>query len=65
MTTKQIVALLPSSAECSPRLSGVQLHQETHEAKIGPLELHVQEKEARQLPVWLGVARRRRRAALR
>ena len=30
--------------------------KETHQAKIGPLELSVKEKEPVNLPVWAGVA---------
>jgi TRAP-type C4-dicarboxylate transport system permease small subunit len=30
--------------------------KETHEAKIGPLELSVKEKETINIPVWAGVA---------
>ncbi|MGJ7495069.1 hypothetical protein ACSFA8_08335 [Variovorax sp. RT4R15] len=30
--------------------------KETHQAKIGPLELSVKEKETINLPVWAGVA---------
>jgi uncharacterized membrane protein len=29
--------------------------KETHEAKIGPLELRVQDKETVNIPVWAGV----------
>jgi len=29
--------------------------KETHEAKIGPLELSVKEKETVNIPVWAGV----------
>jgi hypothetical protein len=29
--------------------------KETHEAKIGPLELQVKEKETVNVPVWAGV----------
>ena len=29
--------------------------QETHEAKIGPLELSVKDKETVNVPVWVGV----------
>jgi hypothetical protein len=28
--------------------------KETHEAKIGPLEFQVKEKETRNVPVWAG-----------
>jgi hypothetical protein len=34
---------------------GFSYTKETHEAKIGPLELQVKEKEYVNLPVWLGV----------
>jgi hypothetical protein len=30
--------------------------KETHEAKLGPLELSVKEKETVNVPVWAGVA---------
>ena len=30
--------------------------KETHEAKLGPLELQVKEKEHVNIPVWAGVA---------
>jgi len=30
--------------------------KETHEAKIGPLELSVKDKETVNIPVWAGVA---------
>ncbi|MDM0039560.1 hypothetical protein QTH89_24180 [Variovorax sp. J22G21] len=30
--------------------------KETHQAKIGPIELSVKEKETVNLPVWAGVA---------
>jgi hypothetical protein len=33
---------------------GFSYTKETHEAKIGPLELQVKEKEYVDLPVWLG-----------
>jgi hypothetical protein len=33
---------------------GFSYTKETHEAKIGPLELQLKEKEQVNLPVWLG-----------
>ena len=30
--------------------------KETHEAKIGPLQLSVQEKDSVNIPQWLGIA---------
>lgn len=29
--------------------------KETHEAKLGPIELSIQEKQTVQIPVWTGV----------
>lgn len=34
---------------------GFSYTQETHEAKIGPLELSVNEKQTVSIPVWIGV----------
>jgi hypothetical protein len=34
---------------------GFSFTKETHEAKIGPLELQVKEKETVNVPVWAGV----------
>ena len=56
MTTRQIVALLLIvGGVLALAYRGFSYTKETHEAKIGPLELHVQEKEYVNLPVWLGV----------
>lgn len=35
---------------------GFSYTKETHEAKLGPLELSVQEKQKVNVPVWAGVA---------
>ena len=35
---------------------GFSYTKETHEAKIGPLQLSVQEKENVNIPLWAGVA---------
>jgi hypothetical protein len=35
---------------------GFSYTRETHQAKIGPLELQVQEKEYVNIPLWAGVA---------
>ena len=37
-------------------LGGFSFTKETHQAKIGPIELSVKEKETVNLPVWAGVA---------
>ena len=56
MTTRQIVALLLIvGGVLALAYRGFSYTKETHEAKIGPLELHVQDKEHVNLPVWLGV----------
>jgi hypothetical protein len=35
---------------------GFSFTKETHQAKIGPLQLSVQEKESVDIPTWLGLA---------
>jgi len=35
---------------------GFSFTKETHQAKIGPLQLSVQEKESVNIPTWLGLA---------
>lgn len=35
---------------------GFSFTKETHQAKIGPLQLSVQEKESVSIPTWLGLA---------
>ena len=55
MTTKQIVALLLIvGGVLALAYRGFSYTKETHEAKIGPLELHVDEKRRVDLPVWVG-----------
>jgi drug/metabolite transporter (DMT)-like permease len=56
MTAKQIVAIvLIVGGVLALVYRGFSYTKETHEAKIGPLELQVKEKEQVNLPVWLGV----------
>ena len=56
MTTKQIVALLLIvGGVLALAYRGFSYTKETHEAKIGPLELNVKEREYVNVPVWLGV----------
>ena len=56
MTTKQIVAvLLIVGGVLALAYRGFSYTKETHEAKIGPIELNVKEREYVDLPVWLGV----------
>jgi len=55
MKTKQIVAiLLIVGGVLALAYRGFSYTKETHEAKIGPLELQVTEKQRVDLPVWLG-----------
>ena len=55
MTPKQIVALLLIvGGVLALAYRGFSYTKETHEAKIGPLELHVDEKQRVDLPVWVG-----------
>lgn len=35
---------------------GFSYTKETHEAKLGPIELSVQERETVNIPIWAGVA---------
>ena len=56
MTTKQIVALLLIvGGVLALAYRGFSYTKETHEAKIGPIEPNVKEREYVNLPVWLGV----------
>jgi uncharacterized membrane protein YidH (DUF202 family) len=56
MTTKQIVALLLIvGGVLALAYRGFSYTKETHEAKIGPLELNVKEREYVNVPVWVGV----------
>jgi hypothetical protein len=55
MKPRQIVAvLLIVGGVLALAYRGFSYTKETHEAKIGPLELQVKEKEHVDLPVWLG-----------
>jgi multidrug transporter EmrE-like cation transporter len=57
MTPIKIVAIVLIIAG-GPALTygGFSYTKETHEAKIGPLHLTVQEKEQVNVPVWAGLA---------
>ena len=55
MKSRQIVALLLIiGGVLALAYRGFSYTKETHEAKIGPLELQVKEREHVDLPVWLG-----------
>lgn len=55
MNTTQIVAIvLIIAGALSLAYGQFSYTKETHQAKIGPLELSIKEKETVNLPVWLG-----------
>ena len=55
MNTTQIVAIvLIIAGALSLAYGQFSFTKETHQAKIGPLELSVKEKETVNVPVWLG-----------
>jgi len=55
MKPRQILAvLLIVGGVLALAYRGFSYTKETHEAKIGPLELQVKEREYVNLPVWLG-----------
>ena len=57
MKATQIVAiLLIVGGVLALVYRGFSYTKETHEAKIGPVELQLKEKEHVNLPVWLGAA---------
>ena len=56
MAAKQIVAIVLIVAGVLGLLYGsFSYTKETHEAKIGPLQFSVKEKETINIPVWAGV----------
>jgi uncharacterized membrane protein YphA (DoxX/SURF4 family) len=56
MKSRQIVALLLIvGGVLALAYRGFSYTKETHEAKIGPLELQVKEREYVNLPAWLGI----------
>jgi hypothetical protein len=55
MNTTQIVAIvLIIAGALSLAYGQFSYTKETHQAKIGPIELSVKEKETVNIPVWLG-----------
>ncbi len=57
MNTAKMVALaLIVAGALALVYGGFSYTQETHEAKIGPLELSIQDKRHVNVPVWAGVA---------
>jgi len=56
MTPQRIVAIvLIVLGAAALATGGFSFTKETHQAKIGPLELSVKEKESVNLPQWLGI----------
>jgi hypothetical protein len=56
MTPVRIVAIvLIVLGAAALATGGFSFTKETHQAKIGPLELSVKEKESVNLPQWLGI----------
>ena len=53
-TTKIIAIVLIIAGALSLAYGQFSYTKETHQAKIGPLELSVKEKETVNIPVWLG-----------
>lgn len=57
MNGKQILAIaLIVGGVLALVYGGFTYTQETHEAKLGPIELEVKDKERVNIPVWAGVA---------
>lgn len=56
MPLRQIVAIILIAAGALGLIYGsFSFTKETHQAKIGPVELSVKEKETVNVPVWAGV----------
>lgn len=53
--TKGIAFALILAGALSLMYGGFSYTKETHQAKIGPIELSVQDKERVNIPVWAGV----------
>jgi len=57
MTPLRIVAVvLIVAGALALAYGGFSYTKETHEAKIGPLELSIKDKERVNVPIWAGVA---------
>ena len=54
--TRIVGILLIVAGIAALALGSFSFTKETHQAKIGPIELSVKEKETVNLPVWAGVA---------
>ena len=55
MNTRIIAIILVVAGALALAYGGFTYTKETHEAKIGPIELSVKDKETVNIPVWAGV----------
>lgn len=53
---KMIATLLVAAGVLALVYGGFSYTKDTHEAKVGPIELSVKERETVNIPVWGGVA---------
>jgi len=53
---KVVAALLIAAGVLGLLYGGFSFTKETHDLKLGPIELSVKEKESVSVPVWAGVA---------
>jgi TRAP-type C4-dicarboxylate transport system permease small subunit len=54
-SSKMLAILLIVAGSLSLIYGGFTYTKETHEAKLGPIELSVKDKETINIPVWAGV----------
>lgn len=54
--TKMLAIVLIVAGGLALAYGGFTYTKETHQAKIGPIELSVKDKETVNIPVWVGVA---------
>ena len=55
MNTKILAIILVVAGALALAYGGFTYTKETHDAKIGPIELSVKDKETVNIPVWAGV----------
>jgi TRAP-type C4-dicarboxylate transport system permease small subunit len=57
MAARQIIAIILIAAGVLGLIyGGFSYTKETHEAKIGPLQFSIKEKETVNVPMWVGIA---------
>jgi len=54
--TKMLAIILIVAGGLALMYGGFTYTKDTHEAKIGPIELSIKDKETVNIPVWAGVA---------